>query len=128
LAAWGSPAPAKVKSQAVPATDPDYAIALSTANRFLHAWQNSDLETGVLLLTDQARKHTSESALRQLLTGSGSLRVFEIARGKRLGVARYSFAVVLVERSVGGKSFRQKLSEIVIVRAGRDDWAVDKLP
>jgi hypothetical protein len=110
------------------AGDPDYAVALAIANRFLHAWQNNDVETGVLLLTDSARRHTSESALRQLLAGSSNPRGFEIAHGKRLRPGRYSFPVVLVERVGDGKASRQRFCDIVIVRAGKDDWAVDKLP
>jgi hypothetical protein len=120
-----TPAAAREKTQA---GDPDYALALAAANRFLHAWQNNDVETGVLLLTDGARKHTSESGLRQLLAGSTTPRGFEIARGRRLRPGRYAFPVVLVERSVDGRSSRQRSCEIVIVRAGKDDWAVDKLP
>jgi hypothetical protein len=119
------PAVAKGKLQA---DDSDYALALGAANRFLHAWQNNDVETGVLLLTDGARKHTSESGLRQLLAGSSNPRGFEIARGRRLRPGRYAFPVVLVERSLDGRASRQRSCEIVIVRAGKDDWAVDKLP
>ena len=35
--------------------DPDYVFALGTANRFLHAWQTGDLETGMVLLSDRMR-------------------------------------------------------------------------
>jgi hypothetical protein len=35
------------------APDPDYVLALSAANHFLHAWQANDQETGILMLTDQ---------------------------------------------------------------------------
>jgi hypothetical protein len=119
------PAVAKGKAEA---GDSDYALALAAANRFLHAWQNNDVESGILLLTDGARKHTSESGLRQLLAGSSSPRGFEISRGKRLRSGRYAFPVVLVERSADGRASRQRSCELVIVRAGKDDWAVDKLP
>jgi len=33
----------------------DYVFALATANRFLHAWQTDDLETGMVLLSDRVR-------------------------------------------------------------------------
>jgi hypothetical protein len=108
--------------------DPEYALALAAADRFLHAWQNNDVESAVLLLTDGARRHTSESGLRRLLAGSSTPRGFEIARGRRLRPGRYAFPVVLVEGSADGHASRQRSCEMVIVRAGKDDWAVDKLP
>src|SRR5512143_2802276 len=57
-------AKSKPKAKTASATvDPDYVSALATANRFLHAWQVQDHETGVLMLTDAAKQHLSEERL-----------------------------------------------------------------
>ena len=37
--------------------------ALAAANRFLQAWQNQDRETGLLMLTDDAKQASSEDRL-----------------------------------------------------------------
>ena len=44
-------------------SDPGYMSALAAANRFLQAWQNQDHETGLLMLTDDAKQHSSADGL-----------------------------------------------------------------
>ena len=111
--------------------DRDYVAALATANDFLHAWQTSDRPAAILLLSDSAKHHTSEDRLEGLLTpGVGTLQSYEITRGTRLKSGLYSFPVALFIIGTGrtAKPIRPHLSHIVVIRTGRDDWAVDKLP
>jgi hypothetical protein len=120
---------AKVKPKtASNAFDADYVFALATANRFLHAWQTQDHETGVLLLTDAAKHHTSEDHLDAFFSQRESPdHGFEITRGKKFGDGHYRFPVALWQ-TVPGKKTRPRFSEIIVVRTGKDDWAIDKLP
>src|ERR1700758_1421291 len=88
--------------------DGDYVSALATANRFLHAWQVQDHETGVLLLTDAAKQHTSEEGLDSFFSPMDSTEEgFEITRGKRLQTGRYMFHVALWQ-SIPGKNSRAR--------------------
>lgn len=122
--------PAAAKSKASAAPGGEYVAALATANRLLHAWQVQDQEAGLLLLTDAAKKHTSEDHLDRFFSSVGSSQEgFEINRGKRLRAGRYRFPVALWQ-TVPGKDHqpRSRFSEIVVVRTGKDEWAIDKLP
>lgn len=111
-----------------PASDPGYGSALAAANRFLQAWQNQDHETGLLMLTDSAKQNSSQDRL-EVFFASGHDAAYEIARGKKLKAGSYAFPVALFT-SVGGmtNAARPQKSQIVVVRAGRDEWAIDKLP
>jgi hypothetical protein len=111
------------KSSAHP-LDPAYSSALAAANRFLHAWQTQDHETGIVMLTDSARQHTSPELL-QTFFSPGPQPAFEIKHGKRLGPSEYAFPVVLFGFS---GSSRPRFCRIVVTRSGKDDWAVDRLP
>jgi len=109
--------------------DSDYVSALSAANRFLQAWQTQDHEGGLLLLTDSAKKVTSEDQLEKMLSpGTSTPRGFQIARGKKLSFGRYTFPVTLYEVTAPHKPLRIHNSKIVAVHTGKDDWAIDKLP
>jgi hypothetical protein len=122
LSSWGGARRHSAKQATL--SDSGYVFALGTANRFLHAWQTGDLEAGMALLGDNARrKHNSES-LEQFFSG-GSDRAYEIDRGKG-HPGRYRFPVVLVTKTGGG--LRRSFSEIILVNTGKNDWAVDKLP
>jgi hypothetical protein len=121
---------AQTKPTASTATDPGYISALAAANQFLHAWQSQDHETGLLMLTDTAKQQTSEDRLRTFFSpGAGVQQAFEISRGKRLKAGRYLFPVVLFEVIPGARqSHHPSYSQIVGIRTGADDWAIDKLP
>ena len=115
-------------SSAPPVPDPEYTPALAAANRFLQAWQNQDHETGLLMLTDIAKQNSSEDRM-ELFFSSGRDAAYEIARGKKLKAGRYAFPVALfASHSEANKLWRPQRSEIVVVRAGKDEWAIDKLP
>jgi hypothetical protein len=110
-------------------TDSDYVSALSAANRFLQAWQTQDHEAGLLLLTDSAKKVTSEDQLEKMLSPETSTpRGFQIAHGKKLGSGRYTFPVTLYEVTASHKPLRIRNSQLIAVHTGKDDWAIDKLP
>lgn len=108
-------------------TDPDYLSALAAANQFLHAWQSQDRETGLLMLSDNVKHGIPEDRLQAFLA-PGPQAAFEISRGKKLQTRRYAFPVVLFSVRQDGKAIRPHLAELVVVRTGKDDWAVDKLP
>ena len=111
-----------------PVPDPGYAPALGAANRFLQAWQNQDHETGLLMLTDLAKQNSSEDRMESFFSSSSD-SAYEIARGRKLKAGRYAFPVTLfVSRSDQNPSRGPQKSEIVVVRAGKDEWAIDKLP
>ena len=108
--------------------DRGYVSALGTANRFLQAWQNQDNETGLLMLTDDAKQHSSEDRLEAFFS-SGADAAYEIARGKKMKAGRYAFPVTLFpfQSGTNGSGQPQK-SQIVVVRTGKDEWAIDRLP
>ena len=111
-------------SKQAPPSDVGYVFALATVNRFLHAWQSDDLETGMVMLSDSVRhSHTPEN-LEQFFSG-GTGRAFEIGHGSG-NHGRYSFPIVLV--TTQGSRNHRKFSEIIVVNTGKNDWAVDKLP
>ncbi len=113
------------KSSSAHAIDPAYSLALAAANRFLHAWQTQDHETGIMMLTDSARQQTSPELLQSFFS-PGPQAAFEIEHGKRIGREEYAFAVVLFGAS--SSSVRPHYCKIVVARVGKDDWAIDKLP
>ena len=115
------------------ATDSGYVAALGAANRFLQAWQNQDHETGLLMLTDDAKEHSSEDHLESFFASGGD-SAYEIARGRKMKDGRYSFPVTLFPfRPVplhpgAARPDRPQKSAIVVVQAGKDEWAIDRLP
>ena len=113
---------ARVPKGGARALDPAYGPALAAANRFLHAWQTQDHETGIMMLTDSARQHASREQLQEFFS-SGADAAFEIQRGKRLNEAGFVFPVVLFDTA---SSPHPHFCRIIIVKAGK--WAVDKLP
>jgi hypothetical protein len=121
--------PAARRHSAPTPLDADYVAALSAADRFLHSWEVQDSETGLLMLTDASKRHISENWLDDFFSAGEGLG-YEIGRGKRLPDGRYSFPVTLIQAN--GELSRTpphvRYSQLIIVRNGTDDWAVDKLP
>jgi hypothetical protein len=123
----GSSARAKAKTaKDKTKADAEYVSALSIANRFLTAWQSHDHEAGLLLLGDGAKQHTTEDRLTEFFSGNGSQRAFLISMGKKIANGRYDFPVGLMHSE--GSSVHRRFSHILVIRAGKDDWAVDTLP
>jgi hypothetical protein len=121
--------PAPKTPAASSAVDRDYIAALVTANRFLHARQSHDQETGILLLTDAVKAHISEDYLGTFFS-SEAQTTYEISRGKKLAVGRYAFPVTLFEVTPSADRgwSHPRTSQIVVTKTGKDDWAIDKLP
>ena len=61
--------------------DPFYGSALAAADRFLHAWQTEDHETGIMMLSDSARQKVSPEKL-QTFFSPGADAAYEIEHGK----------------------------------------------
>ena len=121
------PAPSSARSKS-PAVDPDYVYALATANQFLHAWQVQDQETAILLLSDHLKQHTPDSALGKHLNSRGKPQSFEIGRGKKLAAGRYQFPIALFPTPANARWMRPQATALVVVKTGKSDWAIDKLP
>jgi hypothetical protein len=107
------------------AIDPLYGSALAAANRFLHAWQAEDHETGIMMLSDSARQHVSPDRLQSFFS-PGPDAAFEIARGKRVSSAAYKFPVVLFDAS--GTPAHRHACTVIVIHSGKDEWIVDRLP
>jgi hypothetical protein len=129
--AWAAPLSVRSKGSSASLVGQDYIIALATADHFLHAWQTQDAEAGILLLTDRLKLRTHEDVLQNFFSSSAYTRQsFEIGRGKKLRSGRYEFPVALFQKSSSetGKRAHPQASALVVVRAGKNDWAIDKLP
>lgn len=119
-----TPAWAKSKKHPATTTDAGYVSALSTANRFLLAWQTGDLANGIVLLSDGIR-HTENADKLEEFFSAASDRGFEVSAG-RGNHGHYSFPVVLVTVR-GGRTCRRS-SLMILILTGKNDWVVDKLP
>jgi len=118
---------AKKRKAATPAVDASYIAALATADRFLTAWQSSDQEAALLLLTDRAKHKASEAGIDALFHDPAG-RAFEIVHGRPLNRSRYQFPVVLLQASGDTNQPHRKFTNIVVANSGKNDWAVDTLP
>ncbi len=107
------------------AVDPLYGSALAAANRFLHAWQAEDHETGIMMLSDAARQNASPDKLQNFFS-PGPDAAYEIAHGKPVSSVAYEFPVVLFGAS-NTPSHRHACS-LIVTRSGKSEWVVDKLP
>jgi len=105
--------------------DPAYSSALAAANRFLHAWQTQDHETGIMMLSDAAREYVSPEQLQEFFSPTEAA-AFEIEHGRKLNARSYAFPVVLFGMTGGHE--RPHACNILLIRSGKDDWAVEKLP
>ena len=124
-----APASARVP-RAKPATalGREYRAALAAADRFLHAWQSQDQETGLLMLSDSAKRHASEDELAEFFA-AGQGAAYEIGRGKQMKGGRFAFPVTLYLAAAAKEhSPPPRYSVMVITRSGKDDWVIDRLP
>ena len=106
------------------ALDPAYSSALAVANRFLHAWQDQDHEAGIMMLADSGRQHASPDSL-QAFFSPGPDAAYEIAHGQRLKAGEYVFPLALFGSS---SDPHPRFCKLIVLRAGKGDWAVEKLP
>ncbi len=106
------------------AVDVSYRFALGVANRFLQAWQTQDHEAGIMMLTDAARQRVTPEKLQEFFS-PGSQAAYEIQRGRRLNGGEYVFPIVLFGSA---PRLASRASRLVILKVGKDDWAVNRLP
>jgi hypothetical protein len=119
--------PLAAKTPPASALDPGYIRALAAADHLLQAWQSSDVEDGMALLTSHAKETATTEVVERFFSEPGA-SAYEIGRGKCLKRGRYEFPVVLVSGATNDRRARRRFSSIVIVDTGHNDWAVDKLP
>jgi hypothetical protein len=55
----------------------------------------------------------------------GADAAYEIAHGQRMKTGEYVFPLVLFDAAVGA---RPRYCKLVVLRVGKDDWAVQRLP
>jgi hypothetical protein len=110
--------------------DRNYVSALSAADRFLHAWQTDDEEAGILMLTDHLKQRSNEEAVHEFFSADPLRASYEIGRGRKLSSGRYEFPVSLFQAPSqnGPRWTHPQSSALIVVKAGKTDWAVDKLP
>ncbi len=77
-----------------------------------------------MMLTDAARQQASADQLQEFFSPAGPA-AYEIQRGRRINGGEYVFPVVLFGAS---QNSRPHVSHLVIVRTGKDEWAVNRLP
>jgi len=78
-----------------------------------------------MMLTDTARQHVTPERLQEFFS-PGPEAAFEIQHGRRISGGEYVFPVVLFGTSES--KLRPRACSIVIARAGKDEWMVQKLP
>ncbi|PYX42982.1 MAG: hypothetical protein DMG81_00515 [Acidobacteria bacterium] len=111
-----------------PPVDSDYVYALATANNFLHAWQSQDQETAILLLSDRLKQHIVETTLDSHLNSKAKPQSFEIGRGKKLRSDRYQFPIALFPAPSNVRTMRPQMATLLVIKTGKNEWAIDKLP
>lgn len=77
-----------------------------------------------MMLTDVARQHASTDTLEEFFS-PGEHAAYEIQRGKRLNGGEYAFPVVLFGLAQHSSPHSCIL---VMLRIGKDEWAVNRLP
>jgi hypothetical protein len=107
-----------------PPLGPDYVLALTAANHFLHACQIGDIEHGMVQLSDGVRRTQNAQAVEKFFSDAKG-QAFEISRGHGQP-GRYSFQVVLVGNQASVVT--RKTTEVVVIETGKNDWVIDKLP
>jgi hypothetical protein len=122
----------------------DYVSVLSSANIFLSAWRDRNIEKGLEFVSPALKKKMSNEDLAAYISGtsSPSHSSFEVSSGKKLKDGRYSFDVKMFEYYRPGEPEFQswkcpEFSTIVLVKIGslesnektkHSNWMVDKLP
>lgn len=77
-----------------------------------------------MMLTDAARQQASSEKLQEFFS-PGDHAAYEIERGTRLNGGEYVFRVVLFGTTTNA---RPRACRLMIMRTGKDDWAVNRLP
>jgi len=78
-----------------------------------------------MMLSDAAREYVSPEQLQEFFSPTEAA-AFEIEHGRKLNARSYAFPVVLFGMTGGHE--RPHACNILLIRSGKDDWAVEKLP
>ncbi len=78
-----------------------------------------------MMLSDAARDGVSPDKLQDFFSPSPHA-AYEIQHGKRVRNGEYAFPVVLFGESE--TSLQPHAFTLVVIRAGKNEWAVDRLP
>ena len=100
----------------------------------MYAWQAGELGNGMALLSDSIRHAQTAGEIERFFSAETD-RAFEIGKGSG-NRGRYSFPVVLLSLNASARSdlpaeakvVSRRSSNIILVRTGKNDWVVDKLP
>lgn len=76
------------------------------------------------MLTDAARQQVSSDKLQEFFSPSGHA-AYEIQRGRRVNGGEFVFPVVLFGAE---ESSQPRACRLVIMRTGKEEWAVNRLP
>ena len=77
-----------------------------------------------MMLTDAARQQVSSDKLQGFFSPSDHA-AYEIQRGRRLNGGEFVFPVVLFGAT---QNSQPRSCRLVIIRTGKDEWAVNRLP
>lgn len=77
-----------------------------------------------MMLTDAARQQASADKLQEFFSPTGQA-AYEIQRGRRMNAGEFVFPVVLFGTA---QNSQPRVCRLVIMRTGKDDWAVNRLP
>ena len=77
-----------------------------------------------MMLTDAARQQASSDKLQEFFS-PGDRAAYEIQHGRRVNDGEYVFPVVLFGTS---QALQPHACRLVIMRTGKDEWAVNRLP
>ena len=102
----------------VKAVDVEFTKAREKTVNFVQAIHEAYKEA------DTARQHASPESLQSFFS-PGPDAAYEIAHGQRLKAGEYAFPLVLFGSAEGS---RPRYCKLVVVHAGKDDWAVERLP
>ena len=124
------PLSSKTRGPVEGAVDREYVNALSAADHFLHAWQTDDEEAGILMLTDRLKQRSNEETVHEFFSADPLRASYEIGHGRKLSSGHYEFPITLFQAPAqnGLRWTRPQSSALIVVKAGKTDWAIDKLP
>ncbi len=77
-----------------------------------------------MMLTDAARRQASADQLQEFFSPTGRA-AYEIQHGRHLNGGEYVFPVLLFGMSENSQPHACRL---IIMRTGKDEWAVNRLP
>ena len=91
--------------------------ALATADRYLHAWQTGDVETGMVLLTAHAKERATTDILEDTFSGAGAASLRDRARKDVAGGA-----LRIPGRAGGSGVDRQARAAAIFLHRGLEYW------